>query len=161
MYIICFYIYIYIYLGISLSRWFVIVCGLFCGEVFETSMILSGILLPIKSPVSSAGFWIALFEELISAFVTDCLARLRSLWLYLHLSFYLCFYQHFYSYFSNRQNSIAFYNYLVSKLIWIARHFLYFIVYLITKVMFVLSSIYGGLEFWSVNHTSESILLGF
>ena len=31
--------------------------------------------------------------------------------------------------------------------------FLYITLYLITKVVFILSSISKGLEFWSVNHT--------
>ena len=38
-----------------------------CGEVFETFVILSGILLPIKSPV-------ALSETILRAYLADCLA---------------------------------------------------------------------------------------
>ena len=41
-------------LGISLSCSFVTVSELFCCEFFETFVILSAILLPIKSPVASA-----------------------------------------------------------------------------------------------------------
>ena len=46
---------------------------LFFGEVFETLVILSAILFPIKSPVASAVFLIALFEAVSSASVADCL----------------------------------------------------------------------------------------
>ena len=42
--------------------------------------------------------------------------------------------------FSKRQISLAFYKYSVSLLNWISRHFLYFILQLTTKVMFILSS---------------------
>ena len=58
---------IYLSFGISLSVSifsvsFVTVSKLFCDEVLETFVILSAILLPIKSPVASAVFGIALFE---------------------------------------------------------------------------------------------------
>ena len=43
---------IYLSLGISSS----LVSELFCGEVFETLVILSAILFPIQSPVASAIF---------------------------------------------------------------------------------------------------------
>ena len=35
----------------------------FCGENLGTFVVLSAILLPIKSPVASTVFWGALFEE--------------------------------------------------------------------------------------------------
>ena len=38
---------------------------------FETFVILSAILLPVKSPVASAVFWIALFEAVFIASVVD------------------------------------------------------------------------------------------
>ena len=47
---------------------FVTVSALFCGEVFETFIIL---LLPIKSPVAS--FLISLFEVVLNAYAADCL----------------------------------------------------------------------------------------
>ena len=50
----------------------------FFGEVFETFVILPAILSPIKSPVTSAVFWNALFEEVLSESVADCLALSRS-----------------------------------------------------------------------------------
>ena len=45
--------------------------SLFCKPVdfFETLVILSAISLPIKSPVSSAAFWIAFFEAVFIASV--------------------------------------------------------------------------------------------
>ena len=47
---------IYLSLGISLLCSFVIVSESFCGEFLETAVILLAILLPIKSPVTSAAF---------------------------------------------------------------------------------------------------------
>ena len=51
--------------------------SLFCGflDFLETLVILSAILLPIKSPVSSAVFWIALFEAVFIASVADFFLR--------------------------------------------------------------------------------------
>ena len=45
---------------------------------FETLAILSVILLPIKSPVASAVFWIAPFDVAFIASVVDFLALSRS-----------------------------------------------------------------------------------
>ena len=45
---------------------------------FETFVVLSAILLPIKSPVGSAVSWIALFETILGASVAGCLVWLRS-----------------------------------------------------------------------------------
>ena len=50
-------------------------------------VILSAILLPIKSPVGSVVFWIALFDAVFNASVVDFLAKSRSFWLYLLLKF--------------------------------------------------------------------------
>ena len=55
------------------------------GDFFETLVILSAILLPIRSPVASAVFWIALFEAVFIVSVVDFLALSRSFWLYLLL----------------------------------------------------------------------------
>ena len=55
--------------------------SLFCVfffDFFETLVILSAISLPIKSPVASAVFWIALFEAVFIASVVDILAVSRS-----------------------------------------------------------------------------------
>ena len=70
---------IYLSLGISISNsvFFVslsAVSELLCDEVLETFVILSAILLPIKSPVAPAVFWIALFEAVLHASVADFLA---------------------------------------------------------------------------------------
>ena len=70
---------IYLSLGISvsylmLSASFVTVSELFYGKVIEAFVILSSILLPIKSPVASAVFWSALFEAVLVVSVADCLA---------------------------------------------------------------------------------------
>ena len=51
---------------------------------FET---IVAMLLPIKSPVTSSNFWIALFEIVFIAFVVDFLALSRSFWLYVLLKF--------------------------------------------------------------------------
>ena len=69
----------YLSLGIPL----IVVSELFYCEVFETFVILLAILLPIKSPVASAVFWITLFEVVLSASVLDYLAWSRGFWLYL------------------------------------------------------------------------------
>ena len=47
---------IYLSLGFSLSCSFLTLSELFCCKYFETSMTLSAISLPIKSPVASALF---------------------------------------------------------------------------------------------------------
>ena len=51
---------------------------LFFDEVFETFVILSVVLLPIKSQVVSTVFLISLFEAVLNASVADCLAISRS-----------------------------------------------------------------------------------
>ena len=74
---------IYLSLEISLSSpifssSFVTVSGLLYSKLFETFVILTPLLLPIKSPVAFAVFWIALFEAVFTASIADCLARSRS-----------------------------------------------------------------------------------
>ena len=56
-------------------------------DFLETLVILSAILLPIKSPVASAVFWTALFEAVFIASVVDFLTVSRSFWLYLLFKF--------------------------------------------------------------------------
>ena len=63
--------YIDLTIGISLSCSFVTGFGLICGECFWTFVILSEILLPVKSPVTSAVFWITFFEPILSGSVAD------------------------------------------------------------------------------------------
>ena len=82
---------IYLSLGVFLPCSFVTVSELFRCEDFEVFVILSAVLLPIKSSAASAFFWIALFEAVLSASVADCLAWSRSFWLYLPLKFFLIF----------------------------------------------------------------------
>ena len=55
---------------------------------FKTLVILSAVLLPIKSPVASAVLWIALFDAVFMPSVVDLLALSRSFWPYLLLKFY-------------------------------------------------------------------------
>ena len=55
-----------------------------CNSV-QTRVILSAILLPIKSPVASEVFWIALFEVLFITCVAGFLALSRSFWPYILL----------------------------------------------------------------------------
>ena len=77
----------YLFLGVAFSR-SSFVSSLLCNSLvdfLETLIILSAILLPIKSPVASAVFWIALFEAGFIACVVDFLALLRSFWQYLLL----------------------------------------------------------------------------
>ena len=61
-------------INIFLSMSSSLVFELFCGEVFDTFVILSVIFLPIKLPVASAAFWIVLFKAVLSVSVADCLA---------------------------------------------------------------------------------------
>ena len=75
-----------IYFSLSISCSFVY--EIFYVEVFGPFVILSEILIPIKLPVTSAVFCIALFEAVLSALVADCLAISRSFWLYLLLTFF-------------------------------------------------------------------------
>ena len=61
----------YLCLGISLPCLFIISSELLCGESLEAFVILSAIILAIKLPVASAGFWIPLFEDVLSGSVAD------------------------------------------------------------------------------------------
>ena len=61
-----------IYLSLSISSSFV--TELCFGEVYETLVILSAILLPVKSPIASLVFLVVLFEAVLSVSVGDCLA---------------------------------------------------------------------------------------
>ena len=85
-----------------------IICSLFSGDIYvfigfsisfsfcerdslvnflESLVVLSAILLPIKSPVASSVFWIAVFETVFIVLVVDFLAVSRRFW----LSYCLCF----------------------------------------------------------------------
>ena len=72
-------IYIYIFFRYffscsTCSILFLTVTELFCGEFAETFIILSAILLLIKSPVTCGVLWIALLEAFLKTSVADCLA---------------------------------------------------------------------------------------
>ena len=74
-----FWRYISFFWYFSIKSWifcftFTTISRLFCGELLDALVILSAILLPIKSLVTSAVFWIALFEALLSASIADYLA---------------------------------------------------------------------------------------
>ena len=69
---------LYLSFGISLSSSIFSVFKLFCGELLETFVILYTNLLPIKSLVSAAVFWIAFYETVLIASVADSLAWSRS-----------------------------------------------------------------------------------
>ena len=63
------------------------IVGRFLLDFLETLVILSAVLLPIKSPVASAVFWIALFDAVLNALVVNFLAASISFWLNLFLKF--------------------------------------------------------------------------
>ena len=67
---------LYYYTNINSS----VICCLFSGDIYLSFGIStsSAILLPIKSPVASAVFLIALFEAAFIASIVDYLALLRS-----------------------------------------------------------------------------------
>ena len=81
----------YLSFGVSDSS----LASLFCGfldcnsveDVFEKLIISSSILLPIKSPVASAVFWIFLFEAVFIASVVDFFAPSRGFWPYFLFKF--------------------------------------------------------------------------
>ena len=77
-----------LFLGIPLSTWTSVswFCEAFEDFFFETLVILSAILLSIKSQVASVVFWIALFEAVFIASVVDFLGLSR-FWPYLLLKF--------------------------------------------------------------------------
>ena len=69
----------YLFLGVAHSTFSSV--SLFCHslvDLFETLVISSAILLPIKSPVASAVFQIALFGAVFIAFIIDFLTLSRS-----------------------------------------------------------------------------------
>ena len=93
---------------------------LFCSGLLENFVVLPAILLPIKSPVASADFWIALFEAVLSASVADCLAKLKSFFnVFTGYVFTYIFTNIFSHICSKRQISITFYKNSISRLNWI------------------------------------------
>ena len=108
--------YTYFSLGITSSCSFVTFSELFCCKVFETLLIPLDFLFLIKSSVSSAIFWFALFELASNTSAVNCLEVFDS-------SFYYIFTSIINHIFHKRQKSIACYKYLTSWLKWIAHHF--------------------------------------
>ena len=87
---------------------FVTVSKLFLRKAIQTFLIIWAILLPIKSLVASAGFWIALFEAVASVYVADYLTWSRNFLLYSLLKLLLMFFANSFPIFSNRQKSLTF-----------------------------------------------------
>ena len=85
--------YLFLWAVISASSsWLLLGNSLECNSItgfFETLVILSPILLSIKSPVASAVFWIAVFYVVFITSVVDFLALLRRFWSYLLLKILL------------------------------------------------------------------------
>ena len=103
---------IYLFVGISLtnpifSSAFVTLSELFYGEAFEAFVVLSPVLLPIKSPVASSILWIVPFAKFLSASVATLVSRKAADSLHYQevssciycLKFYIYFYQCFYPHF--------------------------------------------------------------
>ena len=101
----------YFSLGISLSCSFVTFSELFCCEVFETLLIPLDFLLPIKSPVSSAIFGIALFASASNTSVANCLEVFSCVKTQVFTYIFTSIINYI---FHKRQKSIASYKYLTS-----------------------------------------------
>ena len=80
--------YLFLWVVNSASSLLLLLLLLLLEGFFETLFILWAILQPIKSPVASAVFWIALFDAVFMASVVDFLALSRSFWPYYYLNFY-------------------------------------------------------------------------
>ena len=89
-----------IYLSLGVAILLSTAAEIFCSNFFEAFVIPLATLLPIKSRVASAVFWIAFFETVLNASVVNYLAWLRRLWLYLLLQFLLIFLPIFFPYIS-------------------------------------------------------------
>ena len=79
------YLFLWVVISTSCSYVSSLLCNSLADFFFETLVILSAILLPIKSPVASAVFWIALFDAVFIASVVVFLALSRIFWSYLLL----------------------------------------------------------------------------
>ena len=103
----------YLLFGASIS--------LFCnslGNFFETLVILSAILLPIKLPVASAVFWIALFEAVFIASVDHiycfnfypCFKQKAKIHIILHIFFYISRFNWIIHFYTSIDFSFSYYN---------------------------------------------------
>ena len=116
------------YLSSGIYLLLLTVSEIFCNEFLGFFVNLLAILLPLKSPITFAVFWIALFEAVVlSASAADYVAWSRSFWLYLLFMFLLIllpmFFAIFFFFFIKRQISVTFYKYSASRLNWIAWDF--------------------------------------
>ena len=132
----------YVSFGTSIS--------LFCNYLesfFEIFVILWAILLPNKSPVASAVFWIASFTGVFVASAVNFLELTVSFWPYLLLKCVPMF-------LANTKIHILLH--MFYPLVQLNISFLWWHYYLITKIITesILSSIFNGWPFWSGNHTS-------
>ena len=99
--------------------WLWINIWIFCDDFI---VILSVILLPIKSPVASVGFWNALSRFTAADFLIY--SRSFSQLIYLD-NIYSCLYPCFQQ--KKKKKFINFHNYTISKFNWITSHFLFVI----------------------------------
>ena len=67
-----------------------LLCNSLADVFFETFVILSGTLLPIKSAIDSAVFWIAFFDAVFVASDVEFLGLSKRFWPYFWLKFYPC-----------------------------------------------------------------------
>ena len=119
-------------------------CNSLADFFFETLLILSTNLLPIKASVASAVFWIDLFEAVFIESVVDFSALSRSFWPYLLLKFLPMF-------FAKDKNPYPF-TYILSLSSIISFNYFY-VFHVITIAKFIISSISNGWLFWSMNHS--------
>ena len=121
---------------------------LWLAKFFETFVILSAVLLPIKSLVASAVFWSSfkwIYSKLFSIIKT-----------FLTLSVFTYIFSNLFAHVFNKIKNSKFHSLLqifISWLNWITSYFLYVTLWLLTKVMFISSSISSGLKHWIVHHT--------
>ena len=106
---------IYLYLVICNCLWIILLWvfwKVYKFLIFHYYTIL--IFLPIKSPVASAVFWMARFEEVLSAFVANFFRTIKkflAIVTYIYLHFYTFLYIYFYLYITY----LYFYQYFCPK----------------------------------------------
>ena len=80
---------IYLFFGTSFGLALAVFDSLFYAFL-KTLVISSAILLPIKSPVASAAFWISLIQAVFIASVVNFSAVSRRFWLHLFINYIKC-----------------------------------------------------------------------
>ena len=141
------YLFLWVVISTSSFVWSLL-CNYFVYFSFETLVILSAILLPIKSPVASAVFLNCSFRCWFYCICSRILVLSKSFWPYLLLKLLPMFLA---------KDNISFHIYSISWFSWIS-HF--YILHLTTIVKFILSSISNDWLFWSANHTIISSYFG-